>query len=82
MSTTFDMAATASNAGWLCAGPAAGGPKRRRGSVPMFIPSDQVYYWSVKWQRDERESLEQLNAGNFREFDNPKDLVRWLLSDD
>ena len=51
-------------------------------SVPMFIPADQAYYWSSKWQRDEAESLTDLKAGHARTFDYPQDAIRHLLSDD
>lgn len=51
-------------------------------SVPMFIPADQAYYWSSKWQRDDAESLADLKAGHARTFDDPQDAIRHLLSDD
>ena len=54
--------------------------KSRR--LPMFIPADQVYYWSAQWQRDEAESLADLKAGRARTFDDPQDAIRHLLSDD
>ncbi len=50
--------------------------------VPLFIPADQAYYWSAQWQRDEAESLANLKAGNARTFNDPKDAIRHLLSDD
>lgn len=57
----------------------AGHHGKRR--VPMFIPSDQVYYWSSRWQRDEAESLADLKAGHAQTFRNPQDAIRHLLSD-
>jgi len=54
--------------------------KRRR--VPMFIPTDQVYYWSTQWQRDEAESLADLKAGRAQTFNDPQDAIRHLLSDE
>jgi hypothetical protein len=48
----------------------------------MFIPADQAYYWSSEWQRDEAESLANLQAGHARTFDDPLDAIRHLLSDD
>jgi hypothetical protein len=51
-------------------------------NVPMFIPADQAYYWSSKWQRDEAETLANLQAGDYKTFDDPSDAIRYLLSDD
>jgi hypothetical protein len=47
----------------------------------MFIPADQVFYWSSQWQRDEAESLADLKAGHAQTFHNPQDAIRHLLSD-
>lgn len=49
--------------------------------VPLFIPADQVYYWSSQWQRDEAASLADLKAGHARTFNDPADAVRDLFSD-
>jgi hypothetical protein len=49
--------------------------------VPWFIPADQLYYWSNQWQRDEAESLADLEAGRSQTFDNPQDAIRHLLDD-
>lgn len=51
-------------------------------STPMFIPADQAYYWSSKWQHDEAETLANLKAGNYETFDDPSDAIRYLLADD
>lgn len=51
-------------------------------NVPLFIPADQAYYWSSKWQSDEAESLADLAAGRARTFDDPASAIRHLLSDD
>lgn len=50
--------------------------------MPAFIPADQVYYWSIPWQQDIRESMAALAAGDYEEFnsDDPNDVVRWLLA--
>jgi len=50
--------------------------------VPLFIPADQAYYWSSKWQRDEAETLANLKVGNYETFDDPSDAIRYLLADD
>ena len=57
-------------------------PTSRRRKVPLFIPADQAYYWSSKWQCDEAESLADLKAGRSQRFANPQDAIRHLLSDD
>ena len=50
--------------------------------VPLFIPADQTFYWSSKWQRDEAESLADLKAGRSRRFSDAQGAIRHLLSDD
>lgn len=52
--------------------------------MPVFIPRDQAYYWSFPWQKDIRESMAALEAGDYEEFDSddPNDVVRWLLSEE
>lgn len=55
------------------------GPISRR--VPLFVPADQVYYWSSEWQRGEAETRANLKAGNSKTFDSPLDAIRHLLSD-
>jgi hypothetical protein len=49
--------------------------------VPMFIPEDQVYFWSSRWQADEAETLASLRAGRGKTFSDPLDAVRYLLND-
>lgn len=52
--------------------------------MPLFIPCNQAYYWSVAWQKDIRESIAALDAGDYEEFDSddPNDVVRWLLGEE
>jgi hypothetical protein len=52
--------------------------------MPLFISRDQAYYWSFAWQKDIRESMAALEAGDYEEFDSddPNDVVRWLLSEE
>jgi hypothetical protein len=55
------------------------------GIVPVSIPTDQAYYWSIPWQRDIQESMEALNAGQYEDFNDPNDandVARWLLAND
>lgn len=60
------------------AGTSTGNRVRR---VPVFIRADQSYYWSRLWQSGEAESRANLEAGNFKSFDDPLDAVRHLLDD-
>lgn len=53
--------------------------------VPLFIPRDQTYYWTREWQESVRESMAEIEAGEYVIFDDPndpEDVVRWLLSDE
>jgi hypothetical protein len=49
--------------------------------VPAFIRADEAYYWTFHWQQDVRESMRELAAGEYEEFDSddPNDVVRWML---
>ena len=49
---------------------------------PKPFPRDQAYYWTARWQAGIEHSRAALARGDFREFDNGRDLARWLLSDD
>lgn len=48
-------------------------------SMPISIPSDQVYYWSYRWQESERKAREDLVNGRSQVFSDPTDAVRHLL---
>lgn len=50
--------------------------------APAFIPADEEFYWTSKWQEGERRALADLEAGRFREFADPLDAIRWLLRED
>ncbi len=47
--------------------------------IPVFIPADQAYYWSVPWQESERMALADIENGRSRTFADPHDAVRYLL---
>lgn len=53
-------------------------PSRRT----IFVPRNQLYYWSRAWQRDERQAVAELEAGEGRQFATGEDAVAWLLADD
>ena len=80
--TIFERRAVTSRREHSRAGVSSNRDVRTHRRVPLFIPADQVYYWSSQWQRDEAESLADLEAGDARTFDNPQDAIRHLLSDD
>jgi len=50
--------------------------------IPLFLPRDELFFWTHGWQEGERESAVEREAGNLRTFEDPKDLFRWLLSPD
>lgn len=50
-------------------------------TMPLLIPADQAYYWSVPWQESERRALEDIAGGRTRAFSDPKDAVRYLLGE-
>lgn len=54
----------------------------RRRRVPAAIPADQAYYWSRRWQHDERESVAEIERGEAHRFEDANAAIRWLLSDD
>ena len=51
-------------------------------SMPLFVPKDELFFWTRAWQEGEAESATEREAGNLRTFDDPRDLFRWLLSDE
>jgi hypothetical protein len=55
-------------------------PDRLPKDVPVAIPASQLYYWTGAWQQGEREALEAIKRGDSRDFDDPRDAIRWLLS--
>lgn len=54
----------------------------RSGRMPLFIPRSQAYYWTREWQEGEAEALAELERGEGVVFEDPKEAVRWLNSDD
>ena len=49
---------------------------------PVAVDKGQLYYWSYKWQQGERIVRNELEQGLGHTFDNPKDAIRWLLSEE
>ena len=51
--------------------------------VPMIsIPADQRWFWTEKWQAEEREAEKDIAADRVKSFDNIDDAIKWLDSDD
>lgn len=54
----------------------------RGGRAPLSIPRSQAYYWTERWHMGELRALGELERGEYQEFENGSDAVRWLLSED
>lgn len=50
--------------------------------TPFLIPSDQLYYWTSAWQAGERESMEDVVAGDTVSFGDARSAIAWLFSSD
>lgn len=42
---------------------------------------DQAWYWSPKWQQEEREAEEDLRNGHYRDFNSMDELINDLMAD-
>lgn len=49
---------------------------------PLFVPRDQLYYWTREWQEGEAEALREIAEGQARRFPDGTAAADWLLSDD
>ena len=49
---------------------------------PIFVPRNQLYYWTRDWQEGESMALRELESGEFRTFPDGSSAVRWLLDED
>ena len=45
---------------------------------PLFVPRDEVLYWTREWQAGEAESAAEREAGNLRVFESGTDVLDWL----
>ena len=50
--------------------------------MPPSIAADQLYYWTGAWRQGEDEALADLAAGRARDFTDPMDAIRYLVSPD
>ena len=46
----------------------------------VIIDKSQTWFWSKKWQKEEREAEEDIKAGRIKSFDNINDLMKELKS--
>ncbi|MGH2761930.1 MAG: hypothetical protein ACRDL4_02065 [Thermoleophilaceae bacterium] len=86
MTKTIDItesnAATGPNGGLQVADAASNAVRRASQGVPLFVPADQLYYWSYAWRESERKAMADLRAGRAHTFDDPMAAVRYLLGSD
>ena len=48
-------------------------------TLPFSTSRRHAYYWSRRWQEDERASVEELMNGEGLEFPNAAEAIRWLM---
>jgi hypothetical protein len=61
----------------------AGGPPAAKATrPPLFVPTQQLYYWTKDWQAGELEALRDLAEGRSQTFPNGTAAADWLLSDE
>lgn len=49
---------------------------------PLFVPRDEILFWTRTWQQGEAESAAAREAGDLRRFNAAEDLLSWLQSPD
>ena len=59
-----------------------GGERRPGLRLPLFVRSDQLYFWTREWQMGEAEALKEIKDGTVRRFSSGTDAAAWLLADD
>lgn len=52
--------------------------RQEEGLAPEGVPQDQLWFWSKEWQAKEKEADEDYANGDFVEFDNAKDAIKYL----
>jgi hypothetical protein len=60
----------------------AGTPATGDHRPPLFVPRDELLYWTREWRADEAESASEREAGNLRTFESGAALLRWLRDAD
>lgn len=51
--------------------------------VPLIqIPAEQAWFWSEKWQKEEKEAQSDIGEGRIHSFTEIESAFNWLDSDD
>lgn len=45
---------------------------------PLFVPRDELFFWSCEWQEGERESADARARDQLRVFESARELLDWL----
>lgn len=54
--------------------------RRKKGIVPEGVPEDQKWFWTSEWQAMEREADEAEARGDYIEFENEDEAIKYLQS--
>jgi hypothetical protein len=79
MTYAIELDAVATSSPVLVGSGRAASNSPRPEAMPTMIPRDELFFWTRAWQEGERESAKERARGNVLTFDDPKDLLRWLL---
>jgi hypothetical protein len=60
----------------------ASGPESNDARPPLFVPREEILFWTRSWQAGEAESARARVAGHLRVFGSGAELVDWLEADD
>lgn len=52
--------------------------REKAGLPPDDVPDDQAWFWTPEWQAMEKEADEAYANGDFFEFDNVDDAIKFL----
>lgn len=51
--------------------------------VPLIqVPADQAWFWTEKWQKEEKEAQQEIEEGRIHSFTNIETAFNWLDSED
>lgn len=53
--------------------------EQRPVDIPFSVSRRQLYYWTTRWQEDERAAMIELARGEGHVFETAADAIRWLL---
>jgi hypothetical protein len=81
MTTSVSIApTTSSTTALLAAGTvSSNGPRHHAGGMPPVVPASELYFWSAKWQSQEREFERDRAANTLLEFDTMDDAIADLM---